>query len=506
MSADRAQQPALPTWRQAVSDPFFVPLLLCAASGVELARVVFRRVAFPFDLLVWSESAFMTNMLKLGAGAPIYGPPALANSFVYPPGMELLCYALLHPLGRDLDVSWCRAVSVAIGMAAAFFAASAAVRLAGRESTPVARCLAALVAWLVLSQNFTSDVLHPDNLHMAHATACLALSLRVVQERSQRAAIAAAALAGFGVLTKQTEAATVLGVIAVAALTFSVRSPIFWRTCGVAIGTNALSLGWLFSTANARFQLIEVLGRHYIDWHRASELTGQATERHRPILIGLAILGIVRVIRGGGARSVLAWAILGVTCALPSVASYLKIMGAWNNFGIVEVWLFIPAWAAIAGLPRSRLARFGTIAAFACSAWVLRTIKNAPSEEYTRHFRSIEARVGADLGGGKRVLVGHGTSMLIHLGVREPPVDREISILELVTAGLAERTATAQRFEAGAYDRLYVVTAWTSPEIQAARDARYERREVIDPLPELGWHWGNGLYQAFGHQEVWDRR
>src|SRR3546814_7800720 len=60
------------------------------------------RVPFPCDVYNWAESPFMTNMLKLAPGQPLYGPPGELNSFVYSPGLPYLAYALLAPFGLAL--------------------------------------------------------------------------------------------------------------------------------------------------------------------------------------------------------------------------------------------------------------------------------------------------------------------------------------------------------------------------------------------------------------------
>src|SRR6185436_9215028 len=70
------------------------------------------RVPFRCDLYGWAESPFMTDMLKLASGRPLYGPPADLNSFVYAPGLHYLTYALLAPFDLALDVRWCRVVAI----------------------------------------------------------------------------------------------------------------------------------------------------------------------------------------------------------------------------------------------------------------------------------------------------------------------------------------------------------------------------------------------------------
>ena len=87
--------------------------LLVLVLIVELAL----RIGFPCDLYLWSESPFMTDMMKLSNHLPLYTDPHDVNSFVYSPGLEYLIYALLAPFGLLLDVRFCRIVNIAVGFA-----------------------------------------------------------------------------------------------------------------------------------------------------------------------------------------------------------------------------------------------------------------------------------------------------------------------------------------------------------------------------------------------------
>src|SRR5262249_4066927 len=112
---------------EATAEPAEARLLrrVGAPPGVPLRPEVARRGRLPWDIMLWAESPFMVNILKLHAGQPIFSPPGDVNSFVYSPGLEYLAYALLAPFDLALDVRWCRAVNVGLGFAAAAVAAFA---------------------------------------------------------------------------------------------------------------------------------------------------------------------------------------------------------------------------------------------------------------------------------------------------------------------------------------------------------------------------------------------
>src|SRR4029079_16394810 len=115
-------------WSRALS-------VIALVAFVALALQVAARVKFPWDTFIWSESPFLTNMLSLNAGRSVYGPPSNADSFVYSPGLEYLCYAVLHPFGLDRDIRFCRGVVLAAGLTAAFAAARSGASLLAEIGT-----------------------------------------------------------------------------------------------------------------------------------------------------------------------------------------------------------------------------------------------------------------------------------------------------------------------------------------------------------------------------------
>ncbi len=114
----------------------------------------------------------MTNMLKLHLGQPLFGPPADGNSLVYSPGLEYPTFALLKPLGLDLDIRYCRLVTVDIGVLAGVVAGLALrrvfARVAPENRFPRFAWLGGALAVLVIFKNFVSDVPHRDNLVILH--------------------------------------------------------------------------------------------------------------------------------------------------------------------------------------------------------------------------------------------------------------------------------------------------------------------------------------------------
>ena len=143
------------------------------------------RVPYRWDLYIWSESPFLTDMLKIDAGQPVYTSPEQVNSFVYSPGLEYITYALLKPINRHLDIRFCRVVSIgfavlaslAFAICSALLAREASRRSPGRWLYP----LSAAIFFLIIYHNFTSDVPHPDNLHICHLAVTMMLTFEAIR-------------------------------------------------------------------------------------------------------------------------------------------------------------------------------------------------------------------------------------------------------------------------------------------------------------------------------------
>jgi hypothetical protein len=443
------------------------PLVLLLLVEVAL------RARYPWDLLMWSESPFMTNLLKLHEGRAIFSPPADVNSFVYSPGLEYLTYALLAPFGLLLDVRFCRIVNIAVGFAAAALAATVGTRVAAAlGAARSGRTFWALACGtiLVLFRNFTADVLHPDNLHMLHAVATLLLSLEAVARRRFPLAVAAVALAGMGVWTKQVEVMAIVG--AGVAVLVGGR----WRrghtlaivASGAAI--LALALALLLRAPSARFHLLDLLLVQAGHWEIGLPQILMAKEPilfgHRLLLLVLTADAIWRLVRDGGEvgrRYLFAWAAVGATTALPCLSAYLKPMGTWNNLGLPDLWMFLLVGpllvtGAVAPSGLERRLRYAVVLALILS---LVPVKLPPTTAMYDYGEQLDRAIRDDVSAGRSVLLAHGTMPLIHAGTTAVPLDRANTALEMITAGRMDvLQPMIDRFRDRAYDRIYLNSPW----------------------------------------------
>jgi hypothetical protein len=483
---------------------FAIIFAFVAVQTVETAL----RIRFPYDLYFWSESPFLTNLMKLDQHQPVYTNPADANSFVYSPGLEYLCFAILKPFGLELDIRFDRLVIVGLGLLAAGFGALAVTRF-NRSVMAVPRPRLFFLAtwgllWLVLSKNFLADVDHPDNLHACHATLVFFLSCFAVETRRFGIALLTMLVAGIGVFTKQTEALSFLGPL----LAFVALNPWGWRRWFLlaAIGavTVAVSLYLLWLPPDAKFWTLDILRHQRIWFSKSYTMMSDTIFMDRGFLLVLAIIAFpcLWFANNRARRYLVVWMATGIFCVLPNVTAYLKTMGMWNNLIICEIWMAMIVWPFFAMLANSLTAARPAPREFSALPWDSRVLpwtvvaltlgfllllvpmKVPPRAGDYAFAHQLENAVRADLQAGRKVLLSHSTEILIRAGVTNPPLDRANSILELFAGNLDSRADTISRINAHYYDRIYLLVGdWYQTNTFNAIQANYAVDYVIPKSP-----------------------
>lgn len=77
-------------------DAVSIALLGAGAIGLMLMTLYHMSwyIRLPVDLLSFSESPFLTDIIKFREGLPIYTPPQDNNSYPYTPGTPILTYSI----------------------------------------------------------------------------------------------------------------------------------------------------------------------------------------------------------------------------------------------------------------------------------------------------------------------------------------------------------------------------------------------------------------------------
>ena len=107
---------------------------------------------------------------------------------------------------------------------------------------------------------------------------------------------------------------------------------------------------------------------------------------------------------------------------------------------------------------------------------------------------------------GKRVLVAGGTMGLIRNGVRDAPLDRAHTFLEMQAGGQGDAAGTLGRIRSGFYDRIYLNYDWYGYDFHVALRQHYHQVWYIEAAnePQFGMLYG---YQGLmGVVLIYERR
>lgn len=492
--------------------------VMLSAGGLtaRLAYELARRAVFPWDFLLWAESAFMTDMLKLANGMPLFGPVGDANSFLYSPGLTYLSYALFAPFGVALDIRWSRSLNMLFGVLAALLLARAVVRwvsgLEGERRRPLLFATASFLGVLLIFRSVTTSSVQPDDLHMLHAVLTLSLCAESVRRKSFRLGLLAMFVSGLAVWIKQPAAPAFVGAGLALVWGHAWGRRRALALFGLGAGVCALSLACLLGPEQSRFYLLSLPLQHDIQWVKLVGLLPTDIGMH-PQRILLWLFGPAAAWRLAmqsdhpDARAyMIPWLCLGVFELGGSIAPYLKVLGVDNNLYPIDLWWLLASLTAFARLDAPRAPQPPTFSVLLPAAltlslvpvftWVTFLQGTVPPNQFAirdvhyAYCEQLDALVAADLQAGKRVLLAHGTMPWIHAGRTDPPLDRIISAFELHTAGLADRTETAQRLGQRVYDRIYMPdytglfdASLYGPTTAEALRANYHAVSVL-PLPQ----------------------
>jgi hypothetical protein len=466
-----------------------VAIVVIGALVAMAATIMLIRAMYPYDLYIWAESPFLTNMLKIRAAQHFYGPISDANSFVYPPGMEMLHTAILAPFGLALSASANRLLVLLYGGLTAYFLTAAL-----REMVPLCtqRALIAFgVLYLTQAAGTTSDTLHPDNIHILLHSVVFWLTLRALRG-SLRAAVCAIFLGGVAVYFKQTAALLGAGsglcIAALARTDHRVRiaAPI------VGISLTALSLTSLLRNADAKEWVLSLMASHPVTWWRLSELRLDLIASPLGFAVATAALVACSRLFATKRDAALTWLVfLGISCF--GWIAYLKAMGAQNNLTLCRMMLMVGALAFVLEQRPRVAAALATMLALGVVP-----VKALPTADLYRYGNEVQRAMDEAVRNGERVLLAHGTAWLVKAGALDVPLDRANSILEVNVARREADLGTLQRIRERYYDRIFINSPWYGPVIEGAIQEHYQKAGEIPfgQHPHGGERGFQGLFYA----------
>ena len=440
-------------------------LLVAAYFTSELRAILYRA-----DMLIWSESPFVNDIIKFRSGGTLYGTPANFDSFNYTPGAPLLTWGLASLVGLGDSVPAYRVIQVllvvvATAMGVRTVSLIRALRGAERPGLPWVMVwfpLLFLAATNGLTNQFT-HLLHNDALGLLIcAASVLVLAEYAVRPRTWLLVVMVL-LPAAGFLTKQS-----LGIWCVlfgAWLLFFDRPFRFWRAVAVGGGGLALILalyagGRAIWGADFQYWVIEGLGKHQVSPLRSVQ---HALDGWMFWAVGL--WAGVMLVRGERVRLLLGlWLVWGALFAVETytsgIAWMLNHMGpgsflavVWLAAALPSVW---PTARAVEGptwLAWPRAGAFTVLAIFALNGLsAVRVPTTSLPLDADRYVSEIEREFE-----GLRpqaVLLDNGSWLYISAGVVQK--DRSSPAAEAGWTGTADFTQFFERIRTHYYDRILV--------------------------------------------------
>ena len=104
----------------------YFSLLFCTVLAVVLVLFYFYiikpYVLLPADILMWGETDFVGNIIKIQNGSPLYTSPEDSNSGIYTPGAPLLTYLISWITGETTSIAALRIIQLGYVTCAAIIA------------------------------------------------------------------------------------------------------------------------------------------------------------------------------------------------------------------------------------------------------------------------------------------------------------------------------------------------------------------------------------------------
>jgi hypothetical protein len=470
-------------WRNAGPAELALVVVLAAAVLAAGGFLVWASSAIFYraDILIWSESPFVNDILKLRLGRPLYGPPADLDSFFYTPGSQVLTWALAGAAGTGSSIPAYRIIQLLFTAGAALVATRTAWRIAQLAGITVAVPRALVTAfWAALlflcatngKTNPYTWLLHNDALALlvSSVTYALLAEYAVTRQRWLIAALAVAPAAGF--LVKQS-----LGIWAplIGLWLLLADRPLTWRRV-IAYGVTGaaclvLTYAALFTLwgPDFRYWVITAMGNHPISILRAAQHVLEAWIWFAGLIGGGAIL----VAKGTDARLTGLWLValglLGGEAYTSGIAWMLNHMGpgsllagAWIGVAIVKLWPRDHE-VGLVGRPLHLMRSVVAAAIVILALSGLGTVRNPRSpvrEPHQRYADAIEAEFeGMPI---DRVLLDAGTWPYLGAGVVMR--DRSEAVGELGNNGVGDFTGILGRMRQRYYVRI-LVRDLDSPEL-----------------------------------------
>lgn len=206
--------------------PGYLSLLFSLMISAFLVSFYFYKIIpyvfLPADIVMWAETNFVGDIIKLRIGAPFYTDPADSNSLVYTPAAPLLTYAISWVIGKSTSIIAWRMIQLSFVFCSSVLA-TACFRILTRLAYPDYRS-PFIKTWLVFSffgfllaataprTNPFAYCLHPDALALLISTISFLTMLHYLKRPSLSRIIFMAVCPALGYMVKQSQISWLMGM------------------------------------------------------------------------------------------------------------------------------------------------------------------------------------------------------------------------------------------------------------------------------------------------------
>ncbi len=269
------------------SAPARLGIVVLTIFALGLCGLYFLRyrpiLTLPYDLGGWSESFFMTDIIKWRTGTPLYTIPEDSNSGAYTPGAPALSYFLARLLGRADSIRTYRLLLQMYLAFAALFAGAAAwnlLRIADPERfARVSRWwlpFFVFTLFLVATNEETNAFniyLHNDPLSVLVSMIAFWVLTQFACSQNTRWLAAMAVLPALGFLVKQYLA--VFAAVYVVYLWLdgksSLRRVVTFGAATFAILGGTVAAGFFIWGDSYRYWVLELMSSHIVSFSKLNE-------------------------------------------------------------------------------------------------------------------------------------------------------------------------------------------------------------------------------------------
>lgn len=506
--ARKREQPGLPA------------LALASVATAGLLAVYFFQasyyVMFPADILIWSESDFVHDILKLQLGYPLYTEQANNESFNYNPGAQLLTFAIAAATGQMGSIPAYRAIQLGYTVLTAIVAVQCWRILVRHSGSPGGQG-AGLWMWLVmpflllcatnLITNPFAQFIHNDALAQLICVTGFWLLLKHSLDEWRGAIWFMALVPAVGFFVKQSLAIWA-PLYVVHMLLFDRRRSwprlIIFALVSFGLAAAVFGLGLLLWGSHFKYWTYDVLAEHGVNPLRSVQHMLDAWAYFAIGLVaGLALIRGQHRLRFFGAWAV-GMSLLAVEAYTSGVAWMLNHMGPGSLLAGILFMAALPHFAEALEEDAPGWIRKGLRPALATGVFLLllpglglvRIPLPPLSEDADRYVRDIEAEfAGMDV---RRVLIDVGTWPYLEQQVLMR--DRAPSIGERGYTQTGDFSGILGRLSRQEYDKILVRNfgrddfwydhqEWPVPSgIAAALETHYRVDHRIAPVELEGPH------------------